>query len=275
MGRKITLPEAPPAMAAREREQKSALVEVENKSPNTSHNTKIQPSSKEDFSPGVEGKSDKILEALDTFQSQQRGNNPFPVLIWTCFTIIAGFVITYLLAPPIHRPVDLGIPTNDQVQIPQTVEQKLPGAPTQMQTPIDEMPLYSEPKKLTDNNSKNLHKWTNAEGLVIEATFEGLEGKDHVLLRLPTGTLHKYPLNKLSAISRNLALNNGEPKLWKWENQQGKIVEASFEGLDGVDYLLLGLTNGQTHKYPIENLSPESQKLALRLAAMLEASSPK
>ena len=275
MGLKITLPEAPPVMAARERDQKSAHIEVENKSPNTSQNTKKQPSSKEDYSLGVGGKSEKILEALDAFQGQQRGNNPFPVLIWICLTVVAGIVITYLLAPPIHRPVDLEITTNDQFQFPQTTKQKLPGSPTQMQTPIGETPLYSEQKILADINSKKLHKWTNAEGLVIEATFEGLEGKDHVLLRLPTGTLHKYPLNRLSAISRSLALNNGEPKLWEWENQHGKIVEASFEGLDGVDYLLLGLTNGQTHKYPIEHLSPESQKLALRLSAMLEASTSK
>lgn len=273
MGRKITLPEAPPAMAAREREQKSALVEVENKSPHTSHNTKIEPSPKEDFSQSVEGKSEKILEASNTFQSQQPGNNPFPALM-ICLTLVAGFVIIYLLAQPIDRPVNLGISTNDEVQISQTAEQQLPGSPTQMQTPIVETPLYSEPKKIADKSFKTMLKWTNAEGVVIEATFEGLEGKDHVLLRLPTGTLHKYPLNKLSAISRNLALNNGVPKLWKWENQQGKIIEASFEGIDGVDYLLLGLTNGQTHKYPIENLSPESQKLALRLAAMHEASSP-
>ncbi len=273
MGRKITLPEAPPKMAAKEsvRDQKSELVEVENKSPSTSHPTKTQPSSKENFSPDVSGKSEKIIEALDNVERHQRRKDPIRISKWICLTILAGFVITYFLAPTIQQPVDLGIHANDQVQIPQAPEQKLPPSPTHTKTSTGATRLHSEPKNLADQNSKKLHRWTNIEGLVIEATFEGLEGKDHVLLRLATGSLHKYPLNKLSPNSRNLAQNNGTPKLWIWKNQNGKIIEASYEGLDGVDYILLGLTNGQTHRYPIEGLSPESQRLALQLSAMLEA----
>jgi hypothetical protein len=273
MGRKITLPEAPPKMAAKEsvRDQKSKLVEVENKSPSTSHPTKSQPSSNEKFFPDVRGKSEKNIEAPDNIQRQQRRKDPIPILKWICLTILAGFVITYLLAPPIHQPVDLGIHANDQVQIPHSPEQKLPPSPTHIQTATGATRLHSEPKIPADKNSKKLHRWTNVEGLVIEASFEGLEGKDHVLLRLSTGSLHKYPLNKLSPISRNLAQNNGTPKLWIWKNQNGKIIEASFEGLDGVDYVLLGLTNGQIHRYPIDGLSPECQRLALQLSAMLEA----
>lgn len=54
-------------------------------------------------------------------------------------------------------------------------------------------------------------KWTNAAGSEIEATFEGLEGADFVLLKVvSTGIVHKVPLANLSPASQTLAKNGGK-----------------------------------------------------------------
>ncbi len=43
--------------------------------------------------------------------------------------------------------------------------------------------------------------WTNAEGKPLQASFGGLQG-DNVLLKTADGTVHPYPLSKLSAESQ-------------------------------------------------------------------------
>lgn len=54
-------------------------------------------------------------------------------------------------------------------------------------------------------------KWTNAAGSEIEATFEGMDGTDFVLLKVvSTGIVHKVPLSSLSAESQTLAKNGGK-----------------------------------------------------------------
>lgn len=54
-------------------------------------------------------------------------------------------------------------------------------------------------------------KWTNTAGAEIEATFEGMDGTDFVLLKVvSTGVVHKVPLASLSAESQTLAKNGGK-----------------------------------------------------------------
>lgn len=54
-------------------------------------------------------------------------------------------------------------------------------------------------------------KWTNAAGAEIEATFEGMDGTDFVLLKVvSTGIVHKVPLSSLSPASQTLAKNGGK-----------------------------------------------------------------
>ena len=54
-------------------------------------------------------------------------------------------------------------------------------------------------------------KWTNAAGKMIEATFEGLDGTDSVLLKVvATGIVHKVPLASLSPESQAMAKNGGK-----------------------------------------------------------------
>jgi mono/diheme cytochrome c family protein len=54
-------------------------------------------------------------------------------------------------------------------------------------------------------------KWKNAAGSEIEATFEGMEGTDFVLLKVvSTGVVHKVPLSSLSPESQTLAKNGGK-----------------------------------------------------------------
>jgi hypothetical protein len=54
-------------------------------------------------------------------------------------------------------------------------------------------------------------KWKNAAGTEIEATFEGMDGTDFVLLKVvSTGVVHKVPLTSLSPESQTLAKNGGK-----------------------------------------------------------------
>ena len=54
-------------------------------------------------------------------------------------------------------------------------------------------------------------KWKNAAGSEIEATFEGMDGTDFVLLKVvSTGIVHKVPLSSLSPESQTLAKNGGK-----------------------------------------------------------------
>ena len=56
-----------------------------------------------------------------------------------------------------------------------------------------------------------VQKWKNAAGTEIEATFEGMEGADFVLLKVvSTGLVHKVPLTSLSPESQTLAKNGGK-----------------------------------------------------------------
>jgi hypothetical protein len=54
----------------------------------------------------------------------------------------------------------------------------------------------------------------------------------------------------------------GSRVLAAWTNIEGKTIEAFFQGLDGLDHVLLQLTTGVVHSYPIAKLKPESQHLA-------------
>lgn len=54
-------------------------------------------------------------------------------------------------------------------------------------------------------------KWTNTAGTELEATFEGMDGADFVLLKVvSTGVVHKVPLSSLSPESQTLAKNGGK-----------------------------------------------------------------
>ena len=54
-------------------------------------------------------------------------------------------------------------------------------------------------------------KWKNTAGAEIEATFEGMDGTDFVLLKVvSTGVVHKVPLASLSPESQTLAKNGGK-----------------------------------------------------------------
>ena len=54
-------------------------------------------------------------------------------------------------------------------------------------------------------------KWKNSAGTEIEATFEGMDGTDFVLLKVvSTGLVHKVPLTSLSPESQTLAKNGGK-----------------------------------------------------------------
>jgi mono/diheme cytochrome c family protein len=54
-------------------------------------------------------------------------------------------------------------------------------------------------------------KWKNSAGTEIEATFEGMDGTEFVLLKVvSTGVVHKVPLTSLSPESQTLAKNGGK-----------------------------------------------------------------
>lgn len=140
-------------------------------------------------------------------------------------------------------------------------------------SPTLEYHLNSEPQIseiLGSKTSGMMRRWTNDEGKVIEAVFQGWDGSDHILMKLSDGVIYRYPFEKLSPLSKQLARNNGTPQLLKWTNHFGKEIFAAFEGI-GDDFVLLGTNGGLIHQYPLKDLSPESQKQALQIAAALEA----
>lgn len=51
-----------------------------------------------------------------------------------------------------------------------------------------------------------------------------------------------------------------------WTNSAGKSLQASFEGMDGADRVLLKAEDGTVYTYPLANLSPESQEAAKKAA---------
>ena len=53
----------------------------------------------------------------------------------------------------------------------------------------------------TGNTAGQSLSWTNTEGRVIQASFEGMQG-DSVVLKTADGSRHAYPLSKLSAESQ-------------------------------------------------------------------------
>jgi hypothetical protein len=62
----------------------------------------------------------------------------------------------------------------------------------------------------TPGGAPAAQKWTNAAGKEIEATFEGMQGADTVLLKVTsTGLVHAVPLSSLSAESQELAKKGG------------------------------------------------------------------
>jgi mono/diheme cytochrome c family protein len=62
----------------------------------------------------------------------------------------------------------------------------------------------------TPGGAPAAQKWTNAAGKEIEATFEGMQGADTVLLKVTaTGLVHAVPLSSLSAASQELAKKGG------------------------------------------------------------------
>jgi hypothetical protein len=112
-------------------------------------------------------------------------------------------------------------------------------------------------------NERTTSIWTNVEGKKVEASFEGIDEGTHVLLRLSSGELHRYPIAKLSFRSREMAQNRGKPKSYLWTNRNGQSLLASYEGMEGTDRVLLKPPTGVLHSYDIANLSPESRQRAL------------
>lgn len=55
-------------------------------------------------------------------------------------------------------------------------------------------------------------------------------------------------------------------QLHKWINHEGRQIEAYFNGLDG-EHVLLELADGRQHRYPLGQLSPESQGKARQMGA--------
>jgi hypothetical protein len=51
-----------------------------------------------------------------------------------------------------------------------------------------------------------------------------------------------------------------------WTNNAGKTLQASFQGMDGADRVLLKAEDGTVYTYPMANLSPESQEQAKKMA---------
>lgn len=51
-----------------------------------------------------------------------------------------------------------------------------------------------------------------------------------------------------------------------WTNNAGKSLQASFEGMDGTDRVLLKAADGTVYTYPMADLSPESQEAAKKAA---------
>jgi hypothetical protein len=56
------------------------------------------------------------------------------------------------------------------------------------------------------------------------------------------------------------------PPILKWTNAEGRSIKAGFDRIEG-DAVVLKLPDGKFVKYPLANLSPESQKLARDCAA--------
>jgi hypothetical protein len=51
------------------------------------------------------------------------------------------------------------------------------------------------------------------------------------------------------------------PPIMSWTNSEGRTIRAGFGGIEGAN-VVLKMPNGQKIPYPIDKLSPESQKQA-------------
>lgn len=51
-----------------------------------------------------------------------------------------------------------------------------------------------------------------------------------------------------------------------WTNAAGKSLQASFQGMDGADRVLLKAEDGTVYTYPVADLSPESQEAVKKAA---------
>jgi hypothetical protein len=204
--------------------------------------------------------SGKKSETLPDLQRSSNSSSKVPGCIWIALPVCVGLFIVFLISSLTNsessnrnsgkNPISAGV-------LPVEIGARKPS--------------LSQDKGIADLNPVAWRKWTNSEGQVIQAAFEGHDGVDFILLRLPTGILYRYPVEKLSAISRQLAARNGVSEFLSWTNSEGKTIQASFEGFEGIGNVLLGSNTGIIHKYPLENLSKESQEQALRLIALTDA----
>lgn len=58
----------------------------------------------------------------------------------------------------------------------------------------------------------------------------------------------------------------GMPQALNWTNSEGRVIQASFAGMQG-DSVVLQTADGARHAYPISKLSAESQAQARKMAA--------
>ena len=123
----------------------------------------------------------------------------------------------------------------------------------------DAVPAGANSSKSAEG-SRIVAPWTNTDGKTVEAFFHGLDGLDHVLLQVETGALHRYPIAKLAPESQHRARTGSAPNMVTWTSDEGRSVDALFYGLDGPDHVLLRLSSGVVHRYPIARLCERSQR---------------
>ncbi len=154
--------------------------------------------------------------------------------------------------------------------------------------PDPESPTEGPPAE--ENILEKEHKWKNLAGIIIPAKY--VRSDDTSVTILMRGREIPYALAKLSLESRELAAKlckiaeKGVAPVEKpkkpvldlkaehdWASAAGKTLRGTFVSADAESVTLL--IGGREYPMPLAKLSKDSQKLALQLRKLWEASKPK
>lgn len=269
-GRKIVMPDAPPAKGvvpekpandevnSAHSDQPRVIEQTSSPKPITDQLGKCQPNRDTGGSKTDPGDPSR-LEVSQLYQQRTETRKK-----WIIGVLGVGFIIVFLFSITEYSVPKAAPSTFSQTQDTPVVQRDRQST-SDMAIALNQAPPNQPPNPMP---IQPLQKWSNDVGQVIEASFEGMERSDYVLLKLPNGIVHRYPINRLSPESRQLALNWSAQKILSWNSKNGQMFQASFEGLDGPDYVLFRSTSGTVHKYSLEDLSEESLNQALKLDAV-------
>ena len=124
----------------------------------------------------------------------------------------------------------------------------------------DAMPPEGKGERLTQDEVKLVMQWI-ADG----AEINGERGEKGEMPENLADLLRDLPPSAGGTAGTGMKpeLANGElpkrPEMEEWTNAEGRALKAALLGVDG-DVAILRTSDGRVHRYPIANLSEESQK---------------